>query len=714
MGENIPRERNPQKSQPENKENPWITVNRKKTRTPNPQASRTCFVNHLPQSITISEIARVFRTHGAIADITIPKNQKQLAHKFAFVQFHYPQSLITAIRDENRRKVEDNLISVFPAKYDKSQTTLTNTYNYKQSGPSTNKKIPIKVASAPYVRDGRSYKEATNTTKTSNNLSNHHQTPHPNHHQKPTPANQPHQRNEPALPFEEYVPTINSCKPKPTTHRIMSSRALGEDTEKIRNSLGAIDPDSDYAAAIKGQICEENEEMLQRSSIALALASQKSEIILDHILAEGVNCLSIKPMGGMLHLITFDTFENKKAIIESEWLQRWFSKIINVNTRSVSLWRETWVNIYGVPLIAWGYNNFHNIGSMLGRVLSVNYNNFDCAKVLIYTDCFFDINCKISFEIGEEKYPVYVSEKQQLWQTQSKPKSTDGELKNEKDENIMSNQSEQFPGMSPPVENDVTHNWNVKSPFPNTEHMTINDENDEINTADTFLPPLPISKTDNQTKNNKNMHNLSSQDNVLNCNHHQETNSNQQRHLTYPTSPDGIPVPTPKNPKPQSSALSPENRNDPNTLHHESPKIQPNDQNKQITPIKISNPFGPLMRPNKSSTTSTTTLGSSSSSGPLFPPGFEDTIPAQIKLEREKKRKKKMEKRRRLKKASSASKRNMKPSSNLHLPMGVQVDDVIGIAKILGLSFKGPESELKKRIENILQTQRQLWETSVV
>lgn len=69
----------------------------------------------------------------------------------------------------------------------------------------------------------------------------------------------------------------------------------------------------------------------------------------------------------MLHLITFDTFEDKKSLIESEWLQRWFSKLINVNTRSVSLWRETWVNIYGVPLIAWGYDNFYNIGSMLGE-----------------------------------------------------------------------------------------------------------------------------------------------------------------------------------------------------------------------------------------------------------------------------------------------------------------------------------------------------------
>ena len=95
----------------------------------------------------------------------------------------------------------------------------------------------------------------------------------------------------------------------------MVSRVLGEDTERIRNTLKPIDMNGDFAAAIRGKRCEEINEMLERSAIAIANSPQTSEVIMEHILSEGVNCLNIKTMGGMQHLITFDTFEDKIAMI---------------------------------------------------------------------------------------------------------------------------------------------------------------------------------------------------------------------------------------------------------------------------------------------------------------------------------------------------------------------------------------------------------------
>lgn len=82
-------------------------------------------------------------------------------------------------------------------------------------------------------------------------------------------------------------------------------------------------------------------------------------------------------MGGMLHLVTFETFEDKKSLMERGWLLRWFSKLINDNDERASLWIETWINIYGVPLIAWGYDNFFNIGCVFGRVISTDYRGFE-------------------------------------------------------------------------------------------------------------------------------------------------------------------------------------------------------------------------------------------------------------------------------------------------------------------------------------------------
>lgn len=349
----------------------WTTVNRKKPKPHQPKASRTCFLNHLPSTSTISTIAKIFRSHGAIANIHIPQNQKNPNHIYAFVQFYHPQSLITAIRDENGRIIEGNRISVHPAKHDKQIPHIPRPLNHKKPDISkTTQKTPTPYY--PNMRGPKSYKEIT----------------------KPSPK-----------------PTLTH--PNPTTHRVMSSRMLGEETENIRKSLGAIEINEDYDAALKGTTCDENIEMLQRSAIAIASSSQSSELILNHILSEGVNCLTIKPMGGMQHLIIFDTFEDKKAIMESKWLQRWFTKIINVNNKSATLWRETWLNIYGVPLVAWGYKKFFDIGCIFGRVISVNYKNYDQAQILVFTDCLFEINSKISFEVDGEKYDVHVSETRQ-------------------------------------------------------------------------------------------------------------------------------------------------------------------------------------------------------------------------------------------------------------------------------------------------------------
>lgn len=142
---------------------------------------------------------------------------------------------------------------------------------------------------------------------------------------------------------------------------------------------------------------------------------------MEHIMAEGVNYITIKAMGGMQHLIIFETLEDKLNVIEGKWLERWFIAIRKVNKHSAALWRETWISIYGTPLIAWEYSNFHKIGSVFGRVKSILYGECDCAHILIITDCLFDINCKIQLQINEVNYSVFISEKQQVIDQKSRP-----------------------------------------------------------------------------------------------------------------------------------------------------------------------------------------------------------------------------------------------------------------------------------------------------
>lgn len=107
----------------------------------------------------------------------------------------------------------------------------------------------------------------------------------------------------------------------------MSSKVLEDDTARVRESLEPIDVDGDYVAALKGEMCVEQEEMLQRSAIAIASSSQSSDMLLENILSQGVHCLTIKPMGGVMHLITFDSFEDEKAMMDSKWLEQWFMTV---------------------------------------------------------------------------------------------------------------------------------------------------------------------------------------------------------------------------------------------------------------------------------------------------------------------------------------------------------------------------------------------------
>lgn len=68
--------------------------------------------------------------------------------------------------------------------------------------------------------------------------------------------------------------------------------------------------------------------------------------------------------------------------------------------------------MYGVLLSGWGYENFFSIGNIFGRVLSVDHSNFDRAKILIITDCLFNINCEMEIDIEGTLSKIFISENQ--------------------------------------------------------------------------------------------------------------------------------------------------------------------------------------------------------------------------------------------------------------------------------------------------------------
>lgn len=69
-------------------------------------------------------------------------------------------------------------------------------------------------------------------------------------------------------------------------------------------------------------------------------------------------------------------------------------QIKDINNAVAAQWRQTSLKILGVPITAWNYENFHKVSSVYGKVISIDYSSFDCAKLLLITGCLFRINCE--------------------------------------------------------------------------------------------------------------------------------------------------------------------------------------------------------------------------------------------------------------------------------------------------------------------------------
>ena len=307
----------------------------------------------------------------------------------------------------NGVNLEGRTLIVQPANFDSPPPPMTSTAGTQPSykKPPQTKPNPQPKSS---LRDHRSYMEAS-IPKTN-----------PTHDNQPNPPEKEFEKGNSQSIFNLISPNILASDPnpiifakEPSGARIASSKILGEDTMEARENVSAEEIEEEFSLIVEGIHKNDNEELFKRSVFAVAISSQSSSEILDSILSEGVNSMVIKPMGGLLHLLTFDSIEEKIAMVESGWLEKWFMMIRDINNAIAAQWRQTSLKIHGVPITAWNYENFHKLSSVFGRVISIDYSNFDCAKVLLISDCLFRINCKMYLKMDEGKYPIFVFEEDQ-------------------------------------------------------------------------------------------------------------------------------------------------------------------------------------------------------------------------------------------------------------------------------------------------------------
>ena len=313
----------------------WNTVSRKrpiKTPTLLPCATRTIFISHLPPDSTSSDIGSLFSKYGKILNIIIPPSKtKSPQFCYAFIRYLEPKAQKLAINSMNGIKLEGKILIVQPARFDTKLYSAPhfkplNLHNHPQPIRTTNR-----VSSNPKpqsFRDKRSFKEVTSPKPNP-------PPPKPNsyQHSLPTKSNEtsPHNLHPFSPPHKIEEPAPDFFVKNPTEARIASTMLLGDATVDARNVISGEELEGDFALVIPGTRNNDLNEMLSRSIFAVALSSQTSSEILESILAEGVNCLTIKPMGGLLHLVTFETVDDKRAMLESNWLDTWFIETRDIN-----------------------------------------------------------------------------------------------------------------------------------------------------------------------------------------------------------------------------------------------------------------------------------------------------------------------------------------------------------------------------------------------
>lgn len=141
---------------------------------------------------------------------------------------------------------------------------------------------------------------------------------------------------------------------------------------------------------------------------------------------EGMSGIKVRSLGGFEHLLTFEDGELMDLYCNEckDSLERWYSEIKPWNENIEFKWRETWITCFGIPINAWSFDNFIELGSVGGNVISINaeaskQERFDKCRIHIITDCMFKINDRIIFEVDEKQHVVLVCE-EDPWQPYSR------------------------------------------------------------------------------------------------------------------------------------------------------------------------------------------------------------------------------------------------------------------------------------------------------
>ncbi|MED6191981.1 hypothetical protein PIB30_005799 [Stylosanthes scabra] len=156
-----------------------------------------------------------------------------------------------------------------------------------------------------------------------------------------------------------------------------------------------------------------NKEMLSRSLVGETLYPYVLDDLVMDIRKIMPAVISVKMVGPMKAIMTFESESSLLDALESEALANQFLEIRRWSMGEVNRMRSYWLEITGLPLHGWTRANMQKIGEVWGRVLELDegtgghYSNF---RVLINSNVGPLIPARAKVEIEGEPFEIFVKE----------------------------------------------------------------------------------------------------------------------------------------------------------------------------------------------------------------------------------------------------------------------------------------------------------------
>lgn len=187
--------------------------------------------------------------------------------------------------------------------------------------------------------------------------------------------------------------------------------------EVMDNASALGDTKSKERAVRRFTTIEENRSRFSKAFVGRIKIPGSAYNIQTQFEMEGFFAIKVTPLGGGLCLLE----ESEEGFIEdligdgeSQW-KIWFEDISRWNNKVVVKIRMVWVNIFGIPGLAWNAEFFKELSTRMETFIRVdehttNWDYFDIARIMIRIDIDVKIEKRLKVEINGKEFILILQE----------------------------------------------------------------------------------------------------------------------------------------------------------------------------------------------------------------------------------------------------------------------------------------------------------------